>query len=133
MEPTRRFLSKANLRFDNAAAMDITETDGGLDTAGGEKVASAGAAIRNGAASAGLPQSSTTSRRLRLIRRFLNGFGVTLALSWVAMYSLETVNDNPIGLSHYTSGLVDWDHRRGEVKQAFVTSWDAYAQHAWGK
>jgi hypothetical protein len=27
---------------------------------------------------------------------------------------------------------VDWDARREEVKEAFVTSWDAYSKNAWG-
>ncbi|KAH8903551.1 glycoside hydrolase family 47 protein [Coniochaeta sp. PMI_546] len=49
------------------------------------------------------------------------------------MHCLEALNDNPIGWSHYRSGLADWNHRREEVKQAFVTSWDAYAQNAWGE
>lgn len=41
--------------------------------------------------------------------------------------------DNPIGFSHYGAPLVDWDARREEVKEAFVTSWEAYSQHAWGE
>ena len=30
------------------------------------------------------------------------------------------------------SRAVDWDTRREEVKEAFVTSWDAYSRYAWG-
>lgn len=26
----------------------------------------------------------------------------------------------------------DWNARRSEVRDAFVDSWDAYAEHAWG-
>jgi mannosyl-oligosaccharide alpha-1,2-mannosidase len=44
----------------------------------------------------------------------------------------EPLVDNPIGISHYGSKLVNWESRRQQVKQAFVTSWDAYTQHAWG-
>lgn len=36
------------------------------------------------------------------------------------------------GLGHYASRGVDWDERREEVKGAFISSWDAYAEHAWG-
>jgi hypothetical protein len=41
--------------------------------------------------------------------------------------------DTPIGFSHYGASYVDWDARREEVKDAFVTSWEAYSQYAWGK
>ena len=30
------------------------------------------------------------------------------------------------------SKVVDWDARREEVKEAFVTSWDTYTKYAWG-
>ncbi len=36
------------------------------------------------------------------------------------------------GLGDYTSEAVDWDDRRKEVKEAFIMSWDAYSEHAWG-
>ncbi len=36
------------------------------------------------------------------------------------------------GLGYYTSRAVDWNDRREEVKEAFVVSWDAYSEHAWG-
>lgn len=38
-----------------------------------------------------------------------------------------------IGLDHYASRAVDWDDRREEVKEAFISSWDAYSEHAWGQ
>jgi mannosyl-oligosaccharide alpha-1,2-mannosidase len=53
-----------------------------------------------------------------------------LALTWTA---LKWTEDDPIGISHNGSKLVDWDHRREEVKNAFIGSWDAYARHAWGE
>lgn len=113
--------------------MDNTETNHNPDSAAEDMVPSVTTALPSDAASPELRQSLPTSRKLRAIRRFLNGFGITLALSWVAMYCLEALNDNPIGWSHCRSGFADWNHRREEVKQAFVTSWDAYAQNAWGK
>jgi hypothetical protein len=113
--------------------MDSIEADEGPHSAPEEKMASANTAVDVDAISCGPRQSLLTRPRLRLVRRFLNGFGITLALSWVVMHCLEALNDDPVGLSHYTSGFIDWNHRREEVKQAFVTSWDAYAQHAWGK
>jgi endoplasmic reticulum Man9GlcNAc2 1,2-alpha-mannosidase len=33
----------------------------------------------------------------------------------------------------YGAPWIDWDARRGEVKEAFVTSWEAYSQYAWGE
>lgn len=36
------------------------------------------------------------------------------------------------GLGQYKSTAVNWDNRRGEVKEAFICSWDAYAKYAWG-
>ena len=42
-------------------------------------------------------------------------------------------NATQSGLGLYTpSRAVDWDTRREEVKEAFVTSWDAYSRYAWG-
>jgi len=41
--------------------------------------------------------------------------------------------DNPIGFSQYSASFVDWDARRDEVKEAFVTSWQGYSQYAWGE
>ncbi len=35
-------------------------------------------------------------------------------------------------LGHYTSRAVNWDDHREEVKEAFILSWDAYSEHAWG-
>ncbi len=36
------------------------------------------------------------------------------------------------GLGDYALKAVDWDDRREEVKKAFISSWDAYSEHAWG-
>ncbi|KAG7289798.1 hypothetical protein NEMBOFW57_006174 [Staphylotrichum longicolle] len=33
----------------------------------------------------------------------------------------------------YSASLVDWDARRDEVKEAFVTSWQGYSRYAWGQ
>lgn len=43
--------------------------------------------------------------------------------------SLDSTLDyfRPIGKDSY------WNDAREEVKRAFVVSWDAYAEHAWGK
>lgn len=54
-------------------------------------------------------------------------FSMTLAIV------VHWVQDDAIGFSHHFSPFVDWEHRREAVKDAFVTSWDAYSQHAWGK
>jgi hypothetical protein len=46
---------------------------------------------------------------------------------------LGSTADNPIGLSHYAAPFFDWDARRGEIKEAFVTSWQADPRYACGK
>ncbi|KAF2135199.1 glycoside hydrolase family 47 protein [Aplosporella prunicola CBS 121167] len=38
-----------------------------------------------------------------------------------------------VGLSRPVTTAEDWGTRRQEVKETFVSSWDAYAQHAWGQ
>lgn len=38
------------------------------------------------------------------------------------------IRDSP---GHYTR-TIDWDDRREQVKEAFITSWDSYAKYAWG-
>lgn len=42
------------------------------------------------------------------------------------------LDGSPVELSRYRSRAVDWDDRREKVKEAFVTSWDAYSKYAWG-
>jgi len=39
---------------------------------------------------------------------------------------------NGPGNGDYTSRAVDWDNRRDEVKEAFISSFDAYSKYAWG-
>jgi hypothetical protein len=54
-------------------------------------------------------------------------------LLFLAVSLLLWSNASQSGLGLYTpSRVVDWDTRREEVKQAFVTSWDAYSRYAWG-
>jgi len=43
------------------------------------------------------------------------------------------MQDDAIGVNRYGSEVVNWEQRRGEVKKAFVSSWDEYARHAWGE
>ncbi|KAK8055336.1 glycoside hydrolase, partial [Apiospora rasikravindrae] len=69
--------------------------------------------------------------RWRRVRKSLGllGFFATLLF-----YTFRWAMDNALGFSHYKpSALVDWDCRREEVKQAFVTSWEGYVKDAWGK
>lgn len=65
------------------------------------------------------------------LRNVIGGLCLSISFSWG--YYQRLVADNPIGFGHYGSGLVDWNSRREQVKDAFVTSWDAYAKHAWGE
>ncbi|KAI0147379.1 glycoside hydrolase family 47 protein [Xylariaceae sp. FL1272] len=65
----------------------------------------------------------------RTILKSIAAVGVLLAfaLSW-----LIYLKDDPIGLSHRASSLVNWDSRREQVKTAFKDSWKAYSEHGWG-
>lgn len=44
-------------------------------------------------------------------------------------------NGHPAELTwgRYAATTTNWDSRRKDVKEAFISSWDAYAKHAWGK
>jgi mannosyl-oligosaccharide alpha-1,2-mannosidase len=54
-------------------------------------------------------------------------------LVFLAVSLLLWRNGSQNGLDIYPlSRAVDWDARREEVKEAFVTSWDAYSKYAWG-
>lgn len=57
---------------------------------------------------------------------------LVLAISFVLALLVRWVNDNPIGIYHHAGSYVDWDSRREKVKDAFITSWDAYFTNAWG-
>jgi hypothetical protein len=41
--------------------------------------------------------------------------------------------DSDIEKEAMGSGRIDWEVRREKVRDAFVVSWDAYAQYGWGK
>jgi endoplasmic reticulum Man9GlcNAc2 1,2-alpha-mannosidase len=51
-----------------------------------------------------------------------------LALSWILWwYGFRN------GEGRYSSSPEDWDDRREKVKEAFISSWDAYSKYAWGQ
>lgn len=47
--------------------------------------------------------------------------------------TLRWIQDDSTGFPQNLSPLVDWNQRREVVRDAFVESWDAYSEHAWGK
>lgn len=55
-----------------------------------------------------------------------------IVTSIVSYLARKHLSDNPIGLGHHVAGFVDWNARREQVKDAFTTSWDAYAKVAFG-
>lgn len=79
---------------------------------------------------AGQSGPSPYQRRRRTIRRTFSTLVVACTLCWG---SFKLSDYNAIGVSHYGASTVDWDYRRDQVKEAFVTSWNAYKRHAWGK
>ncbi|KAI3324153.1 glycoside hydrolase family 47 protein [Xylariaceae sp. AK1471] len=72
---------------------------------------------------------ATSSMVPRWVIRAIAAVGLLLALTWS---TVKWTSNDPIGISHYGSELVDWNHRREEVKNAFIASWDGYSRHAWG-
>jgi hypothetical protein len=115
------------------AATDRVDGQGGIDGAHvKDEISSAHTTIDDSATKPARNRPVLRGKLRRLVR-FLNGFVITLCLSWLVMHFLEVQQDNPIGLGHYGSSFVNWDQRRDEVKQSFLTSWNAYAQNAWGK
>lgn len=79
------------------------------------------------------PTQQRQDSSLRSLRPIIAAVAVLGAISALAWTSLLWYSDNAIGVSHYGAPIVDWDFRREEVKNAFVTSWDAYKRHAWGE
>lgn len=63
----------------------------------------------------------------------LGAFLFLLLPSIILATGINWVQDDGIGFSHHLSPFVDWEHRREAVRNAFVVSWDAYSQHAWGR
>lgn len=56
--------------------------------------------------------------------------GLLFGLWWFGIFSSSGVTIRIP--SRAANGPVDWDVRREKVKDAFVSSWDAYEKHAWG-
>ncbi|KAF6825682.1 Mannosyl-oligosaccharide 1,2-alpha-mannosidase 1 [Colletotrichum plurivorum] len=78
-------------------------------------------------------QMRRNSDRLRCrIRNVLMLLGSTVLASLLLAGYFA---DNALTLPDQTvqSQAIDWNARREEVRDAFVTSWDAYAKYAWGK
>lgn len=67
--------------------------------------------------------------RKRLVTSVLAGVLAASAGVYWANPRIDAALDyfRPIGQDSY------WEPHQQEVKEAFVTSWDAYAKYAWGK
>ena len=55
---------------------------------------------------------------------------VAVAIS-IVMYWTGYPPESNFGV--YPSTAADWDSRRLEVKEAFISSWNAYSKYAWGQ
>jgi hypothetical protein len=84
------------------------------------------------------PPNSTSSNvtrwrtlfsRNRIIQALFSGALAFLERNFEGHSNVETVLNflSPVYKDSY------WDSHREEVKDAFVTSWDAYAKYTWGK
>lgn len=61
------------------------------------------------------------------------GFLALVAAWWFQLLSSETALETPLNFFRSIEEDGYWEGCREEVKDAFVTSWDAYARYAWGK
>lgn len=78
------------------------------------------------------PQRQRPRRRVSTMKSMIRMLSFTAAILALAWFIHNLLEDNPIGLGHYGTRFVDWDNRRKQVKNAFTTSWDAYAKVAFG-
>ncbi|KAL4781237.1 glycoside hydrolase [Aspergillus varians] len=60
-------------------------------------------------------------------------FLALVAAWWLQLLSFETTLGTALDFFRPTEEDSYWDGHREEVKDAFVTSWDAYAHYAWGQ
>lgn len=65
-----------------------------------------------------------------MARKILIPILAVLSLSLCWLYAQQS--GHTLWSPDYEPTNVDWNDRRDEVKEAFVSSWDAYAAHAWG-
>jgi hypothetical protein len=75
--------------------------------------------------------------RLNWALKFLaTGLLALVAAWWLQFLSFETTLETTLDFFQGRRRIEEdnyWDGHREEVKDAFVTSWDAYAKYAWGK
>ncbi|KAI5918706.1 glycoside hydrolase family 47 protein [Camillea tinctor] len=78
------------------------------------------------------PKSPRQSLSLRVSRSVLHAggaFALLLASIWGV---IQWKRDDPIQTYSVLSPSPDWNKRKQEVKNTFITSWDAYCSYAWG-
>lgn len=75
---------------------------------------------------------STLQPRTTKTRSNISTIGGIVCAICLAYWLGSSLQREQSGLGDYRSKNVDWNERREEVKQAFVTSWDAYSKYAWG-
>ena len=78
------------------------------------------------------PQDPHLRRRPAATLKSLLVLCSVIVTSIVSYFARKHIFDNPIGLGHHVADFVDWNARREQVKNAFTTSWDAYAKVAFG-
>lgn len=81
------------------------------------------------------PNPQPATWRVLFARKWALGGALLVGLlaSWVTNY-IETPNTEFV-LDYFRGVDNDdyWSGHQDEVKQAFTTSWDAYARYSWGK
>lgn len=76
--------------------------------------------------------SETSSPRKRTWRS-AKGIAFCLSVAGLIWGGNNWYKDHAIGFSHHLDPLTNWEDRRAAVKDAFVSSWDAYSRDAWGE
>ncbi|EOO02630.1 putative mannosyl-oligosaccharide -alpha-mannosidase protein [Phaeoacremonium minimum UCRPA7] len=69
---------------------------------------------------------------LRTQQKYAVAAALVATLLGLVLSFWDSFWDNPIGLNHHFTRLVDWNLRRDEVKRVFVASLEPYRKHAWG-
>lgn len=78
-------------------------------------------------------QSHLTLRLKTALKSLVTGFLALAAAWWLRSLSFETTLETALDFFRPIDEDSYWYGHREEVKDAFVTSWDAYARYAWGK
>jgi mannosyl-oligosaccharide alpha-1,2-mannosidase len=99
----------------------------------------AGSSVRNRKSRSGQPRSDAARQTNHSVsdhwltrRTLLIAGAITFGASLVFWFS-DNKNLSALQWRSAQTTPEEWESRRGQVKDAFVSSWDAYTKYAWGE